>query len=110
MVSRMGNTMPAARKMDPFTSHEAAASIMNYTRVQMLIMGLFDSCDGGYTDEELIRAYNNAYGQYLPASDSSIRSRRAELRDRNDVRDSGHTRLTRLGHKSVVWMSAGRMF
>ena len=102
--------MPAARKSDPYTSHLAAEAVMEYTQLQYLIMSLFEASDTGYTDEELIVAYNRAYGIFKPASDASIRSRRAELRDRGNVSDSGQTRLTRLGHKSIVWVEAGRLF
>lgn len=100
---------PHARASDPYTSHLAAAAVMEYTQLQILIMGLFDASDNGYTDEELVKAYGRAYGNLKPASDSSIRSRRAELRDRGDLHDSGKTRLTRLGHKSIVWIPGGML-
>ena len=102
--------MPAARKTDPYTSHLAADQVMEYTALQIRLMQIFEMGVKGYTDEELIRAYSMTFGISFPASDSSIRSRRAELRDRGNVSDSGQTRLTRLGHKSVVWVEAGRLF
>ena len=101
--------MPRARKSDPYTSHLAAEEVMNYTQVQIFILELFNNAVDGFTDEELVGAYNRTFGIQCPASDASLRSRRAELRDRNQLRDSGHTRMTRLGHKSIVWVTYERL-
>jgi hypothetical protein len=102
--------MVHTRKMDPFTSHLAASLIMDTTTLQIRILHCFESCEGGLTDEELIVVYKRVWGISFPATDSSIRSRRSELVNKGNVIDTGKTRLTKAGNKSIVWNIEGRMF
>ena len=92
-----------ARISDPETSHEAASSVSDISETQIIIRALL----AGYpmTDEELIRSYQNAVEQKIApmASESGIRSRRAELVDRGLVRDSGRFGTTRSGRRSKIW-------
>ena len=98
-----------ARLTDPQTSHDAANSVKDLTGVQERILKLFELPHAGYTDEELIRAYNSAYGYHFPATESSIRSRRSELVHRQYLADSGQRRLTKAGRGTTVWSLFGRM-
>lgn len=92
-----------ARNTDIQTSHDAADSVKDLTEVQNRILKLFELPNQGFTDEELIRAYNKAYGTFFPASESSIRSRRSELVHRQYLRDSGQKRLTKAGRGTTIW-------
>jgi hypothetical protein len=65
---------------------------------------------GGALDEELIVAYRASRAlryegvPFLPdLTDSSIRTRRAELVTLGHVRDSGHKRATARGNPATVW-------
>lgn len=99
-----------ARKSDPITSHLAADSIGDTTELQKRILVLLQISHIGLNDEQLIKCYKSAYGITFPASDSSIRSRRSELVIKGYLRDSGYTRPTATGHKSIVWVDAGRLW
>lgn len=110
MVSKMENSMAHARKSDPFTSHLAAATIMDATTLQIRIIQCFDSVPGGLTDEQLVNLYNSMWGNSFPATESSIRSRRSELNHRGSIIDTGKTRNTKNGHKAIVWEIEGRLF
>ena len=101
-------TMARARDTDPFTSHLAASTIMDATTLQIRIIQCFNASQG-MTDEELITTYNRMWGNSFPATESSIRSRRAELRDRGAIVDTGRTRLNKNGNKSIVWDVEGRL-
>ena len=96
-----------ARNTDPQTSHNAAESVKDLTGVQSRILKLFELPNNGYTDEELIRAYQKSYGSFFPATESSIRSRRSELVHRQYLRDSGEKRLTKAGRGTTVWQLWG---
>ena len=98
-----------ARTLDPKTSHDAARSVRNLTETQQLILNLFNIRINGYTDEELIEAYNKAYKHFHPATDASIRSRRADLVKRGDLRATEIKRSTRANRGSTVWELASRL-
>lgn len=98
-----------ARRSDPFTSHAAAASVLDLTATQRYILEAFGN-GNGFTDDELIKYYGSTYGLVHPASDSSIRSRRSELVDMGKVMDTGSTRPTPFGRASTVWHLSGRLF
>lgn len=98
-----------ARLTDPQTSHDAAKSVKDLTGVQMRILKLFELPHAGYTDEELVLAYQKSYGSFFPATDASIRSRRSELVHRQYLVDSGEKRLTKAGRGTTVWHLFGRM-
>ena len=104
-----------ARHDDPWTSWAAARSLGPLRPRQAAIAHLFSN-GLSYTLEEAVTAYR-AYqygpqGQYPPQTDSSIRSRIAELMDAGVLEDTGKTRLTRSGRKARVLRlsSHGRLF
>ena len=99
-----------ARSFDPKTSHDAAESVSNLTGVQDRILALYYYRANGYTDEELIEDYNRAHRHLFPATESSLRSRRAELVVKGQLMDTGVKRLTRAGRKTTVWQIMGRLF
>jgi len=97
--------MPHARTTDPVTSHEAAASVSNLTKTQQTILDLFQRVDKRMTDNELIRWYWWAVSnlQAPNASDSGIRSRRAELTRAGKLRDSGDRHQLPSGRNAIIW-------
>jgi hypothetical protein len=99
-----------ARNTDPHTSHLAAEAVGDTTPLQRRIMVLFDMAHDGLNDEQLIMNYKNAYGTAFPSTESSIRSRRSDLVAKGYIVDSGRTRPTLHGNKSIVWLSAGRLW
>jgi hypothetical protein len=62
-----------ARHTDPWTSHEAAASVQNVTDKQVAVLDCFER-HGPMTDEELRGRYHGE-----PQSSSGLRTRRHEL-------------------------------
>ena len=94
--------MPHARRNDPHTSHEAAASVQNLTLVQAIVYAILAE---PMTDEELVQRYQDhfhAAGNIPGASPSGLRTRRSELADKNLVRIVGHDR-TKSGRRAHVW-------
>lgn len=98
--------MPHARKTDPQTSHDAAESVVDISKTQFIIRALLSK---PATDEELIARYRaiepNSQGVVPRASDSGIRSRRAELHKLGQVVPVGYS-TTKSGRKSIVWEAA----
>jgi len=98
--------MPRARTTDPQTSHEAAASVKDVTPTQTIILSLLRVAQ---TDEELVTNYNNLRKQHpdiVPrASQSGIRSRRAELFQMDRVVPVGYA-VTESNRKAIVWEAA----
>jgi hypothetical protein len=94
--------MPYARKTDPGTSHLAARSVQNITKTQQAILDLLRD---GMNDEALINVYTGlAKGGYVPAaSESGIRSRRAELVKQGLVVDTGERSKMTTGRLAAVW-------
>lgn len=98
--------MPFARTADPYTSHEAAKSVTKVTETQQAILQLLQT---PMTDEQLVNAYlAGAFleGTYPEASESGIRSRRAELA-RKGLVVIVTTSLTSTGRKARVWKVSG---
>jgi hypothetical protein len=101
--------MAIARLTDPSTSHRAAESVQNITATQAAILKLL----AGFpmTDEELIHYYNQqvrmgADSHDFPrASESGIRSRRAELVRKGLVYDTGSRARISTGRNAIVWMA-----
>lgn len=102
--------MPNTRTLDPSTSHQAAASVSNVSATQKAILKLLSIFD--MTDQDLIRYYNEqirmgADARDFPrASESGIRSRRAELVELGLVQDSGQRTTLDSGRKAIVWTVA----
>lgn len=95
--------MPYARKTDPGTSHIAARSVQNISATQRAIINLLG--DEGKNDEQLIQAYKFCvgYGTAPEASESGIRSRRAELVKIGLVVDTGERSKMSTGRLATVW-------
>lgn len=102
--------MPFARKTDIQTSHDAAASVKDITATQQAIMKLIQIQP--MTDQRLVEFYTaqirmGADARDFPrASESGIRSRRAELVDRGLIKDSGAREKLESGRSAVVWQVA----
>ena len=103
---------PRARRTDPQTSHDAAASVENLSQKQEAVLKVIRTFPIGLVDVGLVNAYTmlqkmpagaNGVG-YLPEqSESGLRSRRSELVDRGLVRDSGKRMKLPSGRKAIVW-------
>jgi len=95
-----------ARKSDPITSHEAANSVDEFkaTETQTAILNLLKH---SMTDQDLVFAYQVAVirDEAPRASESGIRSRRAELVDRKLVVPVGYKKLES-GRRAIVWEAA----
>ena len=96
--------MPAARMTDPETSHEAAESVRNLTATQTEVLRIIRVCRR-VTDVELVEQYQRMVKHFAapPASDSGIRSRRAELVKAGKVIDSGDRERLPSGRHAIVW-------
>lgn len=99
-----------ARATDPLTSHQAAASVTNISATQAAILKILSF--GPMTDETLIYYYDQqirmgADSRDFPrASESGIRSRRAELVRLALIEDSGLREKLQSGRKAIVWTVA----
>ena len=98
--------MPGARPTDPSTSHEAAASVKNLSRTQSGILGILKT---PMTDEYLVARYQDM-ARNLPelfprASQSGIRSRRAELFKLGLIEPVGYGK-SNSGRKAIIWSKA----
>lgn len=91
-----------ARKSDPQTSHDAAASVQNISETQQAILNILKH--RRLTDEQIINRYRDSPFSLPKATDSGIRSRRAELVRIGKVRkansDLGRTAS---GRACAVW-------
>ena len=94
--------MPHARLTDPGTSHQAADSVGNLTETKKAIFYILKY---PRTDAELIDSYNNLVqrNEAPRASESGIRSRRAELVQDGLVTDTGHRAKSPSGRNMIVW-------
>jgi hypothetical protein len=95
--------MPAARHTDPQTSHEAAASVNNVTETQQVILRVFREF-GPMCDASLVARLRLLAP--LLASESGIRSRRAELTRLGLIEDSGELVKLSSGRRAIVWKAA----
>ncbi|MDR7496819.1 MAG: hypothetical protein QN174_07670 [Armatimonadota bacterium] len=95
-----------ARRTDPDTSHEAAASLPAQ-QVRASQEAVLDCLRryGAMTDEQIAARYEASRRQYgWPAqSPSGLRTRRAELVDQGLVEDSGLRRELASGRRAIVW-------
>lgn len=91
--------MAKARATDPQTSHDAAESVDRVTETQEYILRALRR---PRADVELVEAYRN-FKRAPRASESGIRSRRAELVDRGLVVDTGRRVRLDSGRYAIVW-------
>lgn len=101
--------MPKARHTDPLTSHQAAARVKHLSETKKAIMRLLFRKT--MTDVELIKRYNQlvAIGKAPQASESGIRSRRAELVERGYIAPSGRLERLPSGRNAIVWKPIKRI-
>lgn len=90
---------PRARRTDPKTSHDAAESVRDVTATQEYVLRALRR---PRTDPELLEAYRK-FKRAPRASESGVRSRRAELVRRGLVRDSGRRIVLESGRAAIVW-------
>lgn len=98
-----------ARKSDPVTSHQAAASVVNIGRTREAIRSILKQF-GPQTDEQIWSNYQREWihkGATQTASPSGLRSRRAELVRMGFVVEAG-TGKTAAGRACAIWKLAGR--
>lgn len=104
LFDSQGEPLPAgfhahARRTDPGTSHEAAAAVTpNLNALQMRVEQYARQRRYvGFTDAEM--------AHHLDDSGSTLRTRRAELVERNIILDSGRTRtFGDSPRKRIVWV------
>lgn len=101
------NPTPAARRTDPPTSHQAAASVKGLTKKQRAVLHLLSRI-GPCTDRKLVAEYQRRYQVPVPQrpypgqTDSGIRTRRHELADKGLVRQHSEERLES-GRMAATW-------
>jgi len=97
-------TKAKARKTDPATSHEAAASVTPeaMSETQKAIVNLLAIRD--MTDDELFMRYFQGaeLGHWQHASQSGVRSRRSELVKTGLVRAKGFSK-TKFNRPTTIW-------
>lgn len=95
-----------ARRTDPDTSHQAAASLGSekIRRSQAEVLELLREV-GPVTDAALVHLYEAriSVGGSLPQSPSGIRTRRRELVELGKVRDTGARVRLPSGRLAAVW-------
>jgi hypothetical protein len=97
-----------ARRSDPETSHEAAASVKNIRESHAFVKMLFRK-HGPMTDEQAWKIYSRDYLHHVSGapvmSPSGLRSRRAELTPPRGkgIRDTGLKSKTTSNRNAVVW-------
>ena len=99
-INKKGNKVKA-RKSDPVTSHEAAASVKDLPIIKQTILKILR---WPVTDEEMIVAYNSMVlqGKVPASSDSAMRTRRAHLVRDGLVHEVGYGK-TRFGRRTIIW-------
>lgn len=93
-----------ARNTDPATSHEAAKKVTNTARVQNIILSILWA-RGPLTDPQIAEQYYNrvADGSAPLASESGLRTRRAELVKKGLVHATGEREKLDSGRTATVW-------
>jgi hypothetical protein len=91
---------PRTRRDDPGTSHRAASTVARTTALKAAILDALTVKP--MTDGELV-GWFRVHSMLPQASESGIRSRRAELVRDGLVIDTRMTRLTTSGRESTVW-------
>lgn len=97
-----------ARRTDPETSKQAAASVTNLGRTRDAILKILKA-HGPMTDEQIREIYagRTEFGHDYPfASPSGLRSRRSELVRLGLVVDSGQLGKTASGRQTIIWKVA----
>lgn len=91
-----------ARKTNPETSHEAAASVKGIRASQAAVLSVFRDAGRSMCDDEMERLYLATTG--LPQqSESGVRTRRKELVDAGKLRDTGQRTVLPSGRRAILW-------
>ena len=98
----LATTVAKARKTDPKTSHDAADSVDNITATKRHILKMLRTPK---CDDQLLVMWKTSKGA-PEASESGIRSRRAELVREGRVVDTGKRIVLRSGRSAIVWKAA----
>lgn len=93
-----------ARRDDPATSYQAAASLADLSDIQMLVYTIHTENSRGLTDAELHGRCCELAG---PRPESSYRKRRSDLAGMGLIVDSGYRRHVN-GSNRVVWCIPGK--
>ena len=102
----MTQQQPRARRDDPTTSHEAAATVRNPERLRTRIHRIMATTGVWMTHEDVITAYRReaATNGWAPASTSGIRTRVSELHDQGYLeQDTAPTAVNRNGRRVHQW-------
>lgn len=99
------DTRPVARRGDPETSHEAAASVTGLRESQAEVLGVIRR-RGPMTDEEVLKVLSDRSER--PWTPSGARTRRSELVTAGLVRDSGRRKRLPTGRRSILWEAVSR--
>jgi hypothetical protein len=101
--------MPKTRTKDPITSHLAAEQVKHLGDTKKAIIRILRRKQ--MNDTDLVIAYKNAIatGAAPNASESGIRSRRAELVERGYVIPSGRMERLASGRMSIIWKIGRRI-
>lgn len=96
--------MAHARRTDPVTSHEAAASIKSEAlrRSQLGVISMFQRF-GPMHDVALVERYMEHGEGLIQQSESGIRTRRSELVTQGLLEDSGSKALLPSGRRAIIW-------
>jgi hypothetical protein len=94
-----------ARRGDPETSHEAAASVTGLRDSQAEVLGVIRR-RGPMTDEEVLKVLRDRGER--PWTPSGARTRRSELVTAGMVRDSGRRKRLPTGRRSILWEAVSR--
>jgi hypothetical protein len=94
--------MPQARRTDPQTSHDAAKSVKDINKTKQAILSLLRKHQ---SDMQLVANYSKLVRQNKAprASESGIRSRRAELVKLGLVKDTGKRDKSAANRQMIVW-------
>ena len=96
-----GQPRAHARRTDPNTSHQAAASVTRIRESQGFILTLFIELGPMPDDRLIMHANTKALGRRM--SVSGIRTRRSELVRMGLVRDTGKRYRLPSGRLSIIW-------
>src|SRR4051812_5383676 len=96
--------MARARRTDPQTSHEAAASVQDEITSRRAVWQILRD-RGPMTDYDLVSRYQkSAINGLVPfQSESGIRTRRNELYERGWVKDTGQKMRMPSGRNAILW-------
>lgn len=104
--ARAGFEVARARRTDPQTSHDAAASVTEMTAKQNAVLAILGRLGGEATDYTIHARYEASHDfeeGYPIQSRSGLRTRRSELVVRDLIRDTGKTEKLPSGRRATVW-------